>query len=175
MRKRILAFLLAMAMITTMPSALSMNVKAETTEDGSKDTSYESETNPGNVDSKDIKEWRDKTNEADLFDGWYHFKGEDTGWKALNLKEKDPSSDAIRLFYLELWKKSGNSYKKIMDAESSYGNLYSPKNFHMEKDTDYYIYVKCFNGCSINMDIRNGTVLYDPFWNDSDRMDHIRF
>lgn len=84
MKKRILSVLLSMVVATTISSAVPMNVQAETTAVKtavqSANTTYGSNTNPGEIDAKDIKEWRDKANENDVLPGWYHFKGEDTNW-----------------------------------------------------------------------------------------------
>ena len=126
MKKRILSVLLSMVVATTISSAVPMNVQAETTAVKtavqSANTTYGSNTNPGEIDAKDIKEWRDKANENDVLPGWYHFKGEDTNWHRIEFwpdKEntmKDYESDKI-LMTFELWKKSDNSYEKIKEID----------------------------------------------------------
>ena len=73
MKKRILSVLLSMVVATTISSAVPMSVQAETTADKSAvqsantTTTYGSNTNPGEVATKDIKEWRDKANENDVY------------------------------------------------------------------------------------------------------------
>ena len=51
---------------------------------------------------------------------------------------KDYESDKI-LMTFEFWKKSGNSYEKIKEMDLNKG--YKQFNFHMDKDTDYYVYL----------------------------------
>ena len=73
-------------------------------------TTYGSNTNPGEIDAKDIKEWRDKRNEADVYAGWYHFKGEYTGWQSVGIQAHNESSSGdyvlgTTFFTMEIWKK----------------------------------------------------------------------
>ncbi len=121
MRKRILSFLLSVVMATSISSTVPMSVQAETTtktavqsaktavQSATVTTTYGSNTNPGEVAAKDIKEWRDKANENDILPGWYHFKGEETNWKSIEFwpdKEntmKDYEADKI-LMTFKLWK-----------------------------------------------------------------------
>lgn len=71
--KRILSVLLSMVVATTISSAVPMNVQTETTSVKtavqSANTTYGSNTNLGEIDAKDIKEWKDKRNEADIYAG----------------------------------------------------------------------------------------------------------
>ena len=64
MKKRIRSILLSVVVATTISSAVPMSVQAETTTVKtavqSTTTTYGSNTNPGEVSAKDIKEWRDK-------------------------------------------------------------------------------------------------------------------
>lgn len=66
MKKRILSVLLSVVVATTISSAVPMSVQAETTavktavQSATTTTTYGSNTNPGEVSAKDIKEWRDK-------------------------------------------------------------------------------------------------------------------
>ena len=132
----------------------------------SANTTYGSNTNPGEIDVKDIKEWRDKANENDVLPGWYHFRGEDTNWHRIEFwpdKEntmKDYESDKI-LMTFELWKKSGNSYEKIkeIDLKKSYKQF----KFHIDKDTDYYIYLGGVDDCCGNLEIGSQGNLYDTW------------
>ena len=185
MKKRILSVLLSVVVATTISSAVPMSVQAETTavktavqlskttvqsaettvQSATTTTTYGSNTkNPGEVAAKDIKEWRDKANENDVLPGWYHFKGEETNWKSIEFwpdKEntmKDYESDKI-LMTFELWKKSGNTYEKIkeMDLKKEYKQF----NFHMDKDTDYYVYLSGVDDCCGNLVIDIQGNIYD--------------
>ena len=64
MKKRILSVLLSMVVATTISSAVPMSIQAETTAVKtavqSANTAYGSNTTPGKIDAKDIKEWKDK-------------------------------------------------------------------------------------------------------------------
>lgn len=164
MKKRIVAFLLAMAMVTTMPAALTINVKAETTDTKSGKMTYGSTTDPGGASS--IKEWRDKANEDDIWAGWYHFKGEDTNWHSMELV---PDRDGTMTDYgwdqtlmtFELWKKTGDSYEKIKEMDLTRG--YKQFHFHMEKDTDYYVYLGGVDGCRAGLGIKRPDTLYETY------------
>ena len=168
MKKRILSVLLSVVVATTISSAVPMSVQAETTTVKtavqSTTTTYGSNTNPGEVSAKDIKEWRDKANENDVLPGWYHFKGEETNWKSIEFwpdKEntmKDYELDKI-LMTFEFWEKSGNSYEKIkeMDLKKEYKQF----NFHMDKDTDYYVYLSGVDDCCGNLVIDIQGNIYD--------------
>ena len=172
MKKRILSVLLSVVVATTISSAVPMSVQAETTavktavQSATTTTTYGSNTNPGEVSAKDIKEWRDKANENDVLPGWYHFKGEETNWKSIEFwpdKEntmKDYELDKI-LMTFEFWEKSGNSYEKIkeMDLKKSYKQF----KFHIDKDTDYYIYLGGVDDCCGNLDIGCQGNIYDTF------------
>ena len=114
MKKRILSVLLSVVVATTISSAVPMSVHAETkvavvqSEDTA--TTYGSNTNPGEIDTKDIKEWKDKRNEADVYAGWYHFKGEYTGWQSVGIQTHDESSSGdyvlgTTFLTMEIWKK----------------------------------------------------------------------
>ena len=114
MKKRILSVLLSMVVATTISSAVPMNVQAETTSVKmavqSANTTYGSNTNLGEIDAKDIKEWKDKRNEADIYAGWYHFKGEYTGWQSVGIQAHNESSSGdyvlgTTFFTMEIWKK----------------------------------------------------------------------
>lgn len=133
MKKRILSVLLSMVVATTISSAVPMSVQAETTADKSAvqsantTTTYGSNTNPGEVATKDIKEWRDKANENDVLPGWYHFKGEDTGWQSVRIQAHNESSSGdyvlgTTFFTMEIWKKSGSTYEKLMEERLFYRN-----------------------------------------------------
>ena len=151
MQKRILSCLLSIAMATSVFSALPSNIKdikAETATTKSTDTTYGSTTDPSGA--SDIKEWRDKTNEDDVWAGWYHFKGEDTNWHGIEFypDKKRTMGDyewGQTLMTFELWKKSGNSYEKIKEMDLTAAS--EEFNFHMDKDTDYYIYLGGVKGC----------------------------
>lgn len=154
-------------MATSISSALPINIKdikAETISTRSTETTYGSKTDPGGVAPKDIREWRDKANENDILPGWYHFKGEDTNWHSIEFwpdKEntmKDYESDKI-LMTFELWKKTGNSYEKIkeMDLKKNYKQF----NFHMDKDSDYYVYLGGVDDCCGNLEIEIQENIYD--------------
>lgn len=170
MKKRILSVLLSVVVATTISSAVPLSVKAETTVDQSAEqsanTTYGSNTNPGKVDANDIKEWRDKANENDVLPGWYHFKGADTNWHRIEFwpdKEytmKDYESDKI-LMTFEFWKKSGNSYEKIKEMDLNKG--YKQFNFHMDKDTDYYVYLGGVDDCCGNFEIRSQRNIYNTW------------
>ena len=172
MKKRILSVLLSVVVATTISSAVPMSVQAETTavktavQSATTTTTYGSNTNPGEVSAKDIKEWRDKANENDVLPGWYHFKGEETNWKSIEFwpdKEntmKDYELDKI-LMTFEFWEKSGNSYEKIkeMDLKKSYKQF----KFHIDKDTDYYIYLGGVDDCCGNLEIGSQGNIYDTW------------
>ena len=172
MKKRILSVLLSVVVATTISSAVPMSVQAETTavktavQSATTTTTYGSNTNPGEVSAKDIKEWRDKANENDVLPGWYHFKGEETNWKSIEFwpdKEntmKDYELDKI-LMTFEFWEKSGNSYEKIkeMDFKKSYKQF----KFHIDKDTDYYIYLGGVDDCCGNLEIGSQGNIYDTW------------
>lgn len=170
MKKRILSILLSVVVATTISSAVPLSVKAETIVDQSAEqsanTTYGSNTNPGKVDANDIKEWRDKANENDVLPGWYHFKGADTNWHRIEFwpdKEytmKDYESDKI-LMTFEFWKKSGNSYEKIKEMDLNKG--YKQFNFHMDKDTDYYVYLGGVDDCCGNFEIRSQGNIYNTW------------
>lgn len=75
MQKRILSCLLSIAMATSVFSVLPSNIKdikAETATTKSTDTTYGSTTDPSGA--SDIKEWRDKTNEDDVWAGLVSFQ-----------------------------------------------------------------------------------------------------
>ena len=167
MKQRIVSCLLSMVMATSVFSALPINtkdIKAETATTKSTDTTYGSTTDPSGA--SDIKEWRDEANENDVLPGWYHFKGEETNWKSIEFwpdKEytmKDYESDKI-LMTFELWKKSGNSYEKIkeMDLDKNYKKF----NFHIDKDTDYYIYLGGVEDCCGDLEINIQNNIYSTW------------
>ena len=177
MKKQILSVLLSVVVATTISSAVPMSVKAETTAAKtavqsaktavqSATTTYGSNTNPGEVPAKDIKEWRDKANENDVLPGWYHFKGEDTNWHSIEFwpdKEntmKDYEADKI-LMTFEFWKKSGNSYEKVKEIDLK--KDYKQFNFHMDKDTDYYVYLGGVDDCCGNLQIEIQGNIYDTW------------
>lgn len=61
----------------------------------------------------------------------------------------------------ELWKKSGNSYEKIkeIDLKKSYKQF----KIHIDKDTDYYIYLGGVDDCCGNLEIGSQGNLYDTW------------
>lgn len=168
MKKRILSVLLSMVMATTISSAVPMSVQAETTAVKtavqSANTTYGSNTNPGEVDAKDIKEWKDKRNEADVYAGWYRFKGEYTGWQSVRIQAHNESSSGdyvlgTTFFTMEIWKKSGSTYEKLMEKDYSTGIDHS-QVFYMEKGTDYYIYMGGVKGCNADLTLGGAGTIY---------------
>ncbi len=170
MKKRILSVLLSMVVATTISSAVPMSVQAETTADKSAvqsantTTTYGSNTNPGEVATKDIKEWRDKANENDVLPGWYHFKGEDTGWQSVRIQAHNESSSGdyvlgTTFFTMEIWKKSGSTYEKLMEKDYSTG-IDDSQVFYMEKGTDYYIYMGGVKGCNADLTLGGAGTIY---------------
>lgn len=168
MKKRILLVLLLMVMATTISSAVPMSVQAETTAVKtavqSANTTYGSNTNPGEVAAKDIKEWKDKRNEADVYAGWYHFKGEYTGWQSVGIQAHNESSSGdyvlgTTFFTMEIWKKSGSNYEKLMEKDYSTGIDHS-QVFYMEKGTDYYIYMGGVKGCNADLTLGGAGTIY---------------
>ena len=73
---------------------------------------------------------------------------------------KNYESDKI-LMTFELWKKSGNSYEKIkeIDLKKSYKQF----KIHIDKDTDYYIYLGGVDDCCGNLEIGSQGNLYDTW------------
>ena len=168
MKKRILSVLLSMVVATTISSAVPMNVQAETTSVKtavqSANTTYGSNTNLGEIDAKDIKEWKDKRNEADIYAGWYHFKGEYTGWQSVGIQAHNESSSGdyvlgTTFFTMEIWKKSGSNYEKLMEKYYSTGIDHS-QVFYMEKGTDYYIYMGGVKGCNAELALGGAGTIY---------------
>ena len=153
-----------MVMAASVFPALSINIKdikAETNTTKSTNTTYASTTDPSGA--SDIKEWRDKTNEDDVWAGWYHFKGEDTNWHNMEFypdrKEKMGGYEWDQtLMTFELWKKSGNSYEKIKEMDLT--GAIKKFNFHMDKDTDYYIYLGGVKGCCGDVGIEIQDTIY---------------
>lgn len=166
MKKQILSVLLSVVVATTISSAVPLSVKAETktTAVQSSDTKYGSNTNPGKVDAKDIKEWKDKRNEADVYAGWYHFKGEYTGWQSVGIQTHDESSSGdyvlgTTFFTMEIWKKSGSTYEKLMEKDYSIG-IDNSQVFYMEKGADYYIYMGGVPGCNADLKLQGAGTIY---------------
>ena len=168
MKKRILSVLLSMVVATTISSAVPMNVQAETTSVKtavqSANTTYGSNTNLGEIDAKDIKEWKDKRNEADIYAGWYHFKGEYTGWQSVGIQAHNESSSGdyvlgTTFFTMEIWKKSGSNYEKLMEKDYSTGIDHS-QVFYMEEGTDYYIYMGGVKGCNADLTLGGAGTIY---------------
>ena len=73
---------------------------------------------------------------------------------------KDYELDKI-LMTFEFWEKSGNSYEKIkeMDLKKSYKQF----KFHIDKDTDYYIYLGGVDDCCGNLEIGSQGNIYDTW------------
>lgn len=168
MKKRILSVLLSVVVATTISSAVPMSVHAETTAVKtavqSANTTYGSNTNPGEIDAKDIKEWKDKRNEADVYAGWYHFKGEYTGWQSVGIQAHNESSSGdyvlgTTFFTMEIWKKSGFNYEKLMEKDYSTGIDHS-QVFYMEEGTDYYIYMGGVKGCNADLTLGGAGTIY---------------
>ena len=168
MKKRILSVLLSMVVATTISSAVPMSVQAETTAvktaAQSANTTYGSNTNIGEIDAKDIKEWKDKRNEADVYAGWYRFKGEYTGWQSVGIQAHNESSSSdyvlgTTFFTMEIWKKSGSTYEKLMEKDYSTG-IDDSQVFYMEKGTDYYIYMGGVSGCNADLTLQGAGTIY---------------
>ena len=147
MKKRILSVLLSMVVATTISSAVPMSVQAETTADKSAvqsantTTTYGSNTNPGEVATKDIKEWRDK---------------------AIQAHNESSSGDYVlgtTFFTMEIWKKSGSTYEKLMEKDYSTG-IDDSQVFYMEKGTDYYIYMGGVKGCNADLTLGGAGTIY---------------
>ena len=168
MKKRILSVLLSVVVATTISSAVPMSVQAETTAvktaAQSANTTYGSNTNIGEIDAKDIKEWKDKRNEADVYAGWYRFKGEYTGWQSVGIQAHNESSSSdyvlgTTFFTMETWKKSGSTYEKLMEKDYSTG-IDDSQDFYMEKGTDYYIYMGGVSGCNADLTLQGAGTIY---------------
>ena len=168
MKKRILSVLLSVVVATTISSAVPMSVHAETTAVKtavqSANTTYGSNTNLGEIDAKDIKEWKDKRNEADVYAGWYRFKGEYTGWQSVRIQAHNESSSGdyvlgTTFFTMEIWKKSGSTYEKLMEKDYSTG-IDDSQVFYMEKGTDYYIYMGGVKGCNADLTLQGAGTIY---------------
>lgn len=176
MKKRILSVLLSVVVATTISSAVPISVQAETTAaksavqsaktavQSATTTHGSNTTNPGEVDAKDIKEWKDKRNEADVYAGWYHFKGEYTGWQSVGIQTHEESSSGdyvlgTTFFTMKIWKKSGSTYEKLMEKDYSIG-IDNSQVFYMEKGTDYYIYMGGVKGCNADLTLQGAGTIY---------------
>ena len=154
MRKKLLSILLSVAMAMTMVAGYPFHPKADNANTTS--VKYGSATDPRGAAS--IQEWQDEFNTCDLYAGWYHFTGVDTNWHAVSFSipyydrsDFNKYDDSTILYSIELWKKTDSSYQKIksIDCTNDSHELY----FHMEEDSEYYVYMGGVPNCRTNMKI----------------------
>lgn len=60
---------------------------------------------------------------------------------------------------MEIWKKSGSNYEKLMEKDYSTGIDHS-QVFYMEKGTDYYIYMGGVKGCNADLTLGGAGTIY---------------